>query len=304
MRRFDRRELFRRTGRAGLSLPLWSAAGNTTQAAPPLPILDIHQHPDFDGRPAEILMRHQRFHRVKTTVLLPADGWMTGRISGNEAAWSHVRKYPDEVVTFCNVDPEREDAARVLRDQLEKGALGIGEQKFEVDADSAPMRRVYEVAREYGVPVLLHFGSRHNHGLDRFHKILTRYPQVDFLGHAGTWWANISRDGEGRGRVVKGGLTDRLLSDYPNMFGDLSAGSGLNSLSRDPDFAADFVARHSRKLLWGSDCYCHDGKGATYPRGYCIAQRSLDRLREYLPDPLMLRRITYDNGARMLRLRA
>ena len=34
-----------------------------------------------------------------------------------------------------------------------------------------------------------------------------------------------------------------------------------------------------------------------------IAQRSLDRLGEYLPDPLMLRRITYDNGARMLRLR-
>lgn len=302
MRRFDRRELFRRTGRAGLGLPLWAAAGNMTPAAPPLPILDIHQHPDFDRRPAEILMRHQRFHRVRTTVLLPADGWMTGRISGNDAAWSHVRKFPKEVVTFCNVDPEREDATQVLREQLEQGALGIGEQKFEVDADSPPMRRVYEVAREYGVPVLLHFGSRHNHGLDRFHKILERYPQVNFLGHAGTWWANISRDGQGRGRVVEGGLTDRLLSDYPNMFGDLSAGSGLNSLSRDPDFAADFVARHSRKLLWGSDCYCHDGRGATYPPGYCIAQRSLDRLREYLPDPLMLRRITYDNGARMLRL--
>ena len=30
-----------------------------------------------------------------------------------------------------------------------------GHPQFEVDADSAPMRRVYDVAREYGVPVLL-----------------------------------------------------------------------------------------------------------------------------------------------------
>ena len=85
------------------------------------------------------------------------------------------------------------------------------------------------------------------------------------------------------------------------MYGDLSAGSGLNALSRDKDFAADFVLRHSRKLIWGSDCFCHDGKGKTYPPGYCTAQRSLDLLREYVQDPAILRRITYDNGARLLK---
>ncbi len=63
---------------------------------------------------------------------------------------------------------------RIDRRELEKGARGIGEQKFEVDADSAPLRRVYEAARESGVPVLLHFGSRHDQGLDRFHEILER----------------------------------------------------------------------------------------------------------------------------------
>ena len=63
---------------------------------------------------------------------------------------------------------------RIDRRELEKGARGIGEQKFEVDADSAPLRRVYEVAREYGVPVPLHFGSRHDQGPDRVHKILER----------------------------------------------------------------------------------------------------------------------------------
>ncbi|MCY3778333.1 MAG: hypothetical protein OXH11_20355, partial [Candidatus Aminicenantes bacterium] len=100
MMRIDRRQLLRRFGGAGLGTTLLAASGTGGEAGVPLLILDIHQHPDFDGRPAETLMRHQRFHQVKTTVLLPADGWMTGRISGNEAAWSHVRKYPDEVVTF------------------------------------------------------------------------------------------------------------------------------------------------------------------------------------------------------------
>lgn len=74
MRRINRRELLRRIGGAGLGLPLLAASGAGGKAGVPLLILDIHQHPDFDGRPADTLVRHQRFHRVKTTVLLPADG--------------------------------------------------------------------------------------------------------------------------------------------------------------------------------------------------------------------------------------
>jgi len=53
--------------------------------------------------------------------------------------------------------------------------------------------------------------------------------------------------------VTTGGLTDRLLADYPNMYGDLSAGSGLNALTRDEVHAREFLARHQDKLLYGSD---------------------------------------------------
>ena len=238
-----RREFLIRGGSAAVSLPLVALGSGETRAARPIPILDIHQHPDFDKRSVELLLVHQRYHKVTTTVLLPGDGWMHRRMSGNDEAWSHVRKHPDEIVTFCNVDPEREDAVKVLQKHLDKGALGIGEQKFELDANSPQMRRVYDVARDYGVPVLLHFGSKHNHGFERaqpriraFHKILEAYPQVGFLGHAGTWWSNISRDGKREGKVQKGGLSDKLLADYPNMYGDLSAGSGLNALKPGQEF--------------------------------------------------------------------
>ena len=36
------------------------------------------------------------------------------------------------------------------------------------------------------------------------------------------------------GPVVRVGLTDRLLEEYPNIYGDISAGSGLGALTRDP----------------------------------------------------------------------
>ena len=42
----------------------------------------------------------------------------------------------------------------------------------------------------------------------------------------------------GMRRAPDSRITDRLLSDFPNMFGDHSAGSGLNFLTRDPDHAA------------------------------------------------------------------
>ncbi len=63
------------------------------------------------------------------------------------------------------------------------------------------------------------------------------------------------------GPIKRGGVTDKLLSDYPNLYGDLSANSGNNALSRDPEFTAGFLARHKEKLIFGSDCGCTDGKG-------------------------------------------
>ena len=67
--------------------------------------------------------------------------------------------------------------------------------------------------------------------------------------------------------LLQVGYTDRLLSDYPNMYGDLSAGSGLNALTRDEDFARDFLIRHRDRLLFGSDCNDRDG-GGDYERDF------------------------------------
>ena len=97
-------------------------------------------------------------------------------------------------------------------------------------------------------------------------------PETTFIGHAMAWWTNISADAVTdprapdfadypAGPVKPVGLTDRLLTECPNLYGDLSARSGYFGLHRDPGFTRDFLKRHRARLLWGTDCPCVDGRG-------------------------------------------
>lgn len=273
------------------------------------PILDLHQHTRYGGRSNEQLVAHQAIHRITTTVLLPGEGWMLSELGDNASCAALQADYPDLFVRFACADAGESRAVDVLRGNIHRGAIGIGEMKFHVAVDSPEMHRIYKLAEELQVPVLIHFEyENYDTGIERFEAVLKAYPKVNFIGHAQTWWGNISAeldplDMYPKGRIKPGGLTDRLLADYPNLYGDLSAESGLNAITRDPEFARGFVERHSRKLIWGSDCDCRDGKGSGIPSGYCIAGRSLPALRKLAPDPAALRRIVYENGAALLHLK-
>jgi predicted TIM-barrel fold metal-dependent hydrolase len=50
------------------------------------------------------------------------------------------------------------------------------------------------------------------------------------------------------------------MDAYPNIYGDLSAGSGANALSRDMSFAKEFVVRRQDRLMFGTD-YLSPGQG-------------------------------------------
>ena len=82
------------------------------------------------------------------------------------------------------------------------------------DVHISAIVRVAEIAAEYDVPVLLHFQSnRYNTSFERFHAILEKFPKVNFIGHAQTWWANIDAQADQavlypKGPIAPGGLTD------------------------------------------------------------------------------------------------
>jgi predicted TIM-barrel fold metal-dependent hydrolase len=297
---------------AGATVP--SGLGARAQGEP---IIDIHQHVGYSGRPDEVLLAHQRAMGITTTILLPSgrpvtrasthDGKSNGlqaQALGFEACRAFAAKHPGEFLVAANEVPDLDDATREIERQLAQGAVLIAEQKFGVACDAPEMEAIYRVAEARGVPVLMHwqFGS-FNHGFERFHRMLERYPRVAFIGHAQTWWANIdARHADQsvlypKGPVTPGGLTDRYLADYPNMYGDLSAGSGLNALTRDEAFTRDFLARHQDKLLYGSDCNDHVGSGQA-----CQGAQTLAVLRRLAPSRAVERKLLHGNAARLFRL--
>ena len=45
---------------------------------------------------------------------------------------------------------------------------------------------------------------------------------------------------------------------YPNLHADLSAQSAINAFARDPACAREFVLRHHKKLMFGTDRFVRE----------------------------------------------
>jgi predicted TIM-barrel fold metal-dependent hydrolase len=270
------------------------------------PIIDIHQHTTYSGRSDAELIAHQREMGVTKTVLLPAGSkyGLAARAGGNDTVVAIARQYPKEYVFFANELPDIPETRPVIEKYLKMGAIGIGEQKFHVDIDSGHIDLVASIAREFNVPVLLHFeNNAYNLGIENLSKVLARHPRVNFIGHAQTWWGNIDKNHVQtemypKGPVTAGGITDRLLSDYPNMYGDMSAGSGLNSMLRDEDHARGFLKRHQDKLLFGSDCSDRKANGPD-----CLGSKIIAAIRRLAPDDQARRKILCNNASRLLKIK-
>jgi predicted TIM-barrel fold metal-dependent hydrolase len=281
------------------------------------PIIDIHQHTDYSGRLNDQLIPHQRAMGVTKTILLPSGrplsygstyyGYSNGlqaSATGNEVCYQFAKAHSDEFVFGANEVPDMPGAVQEIEKYLKLGAPVIGELKFGLDCDSEAMQRIYELADSYKVPVLMHWQhNMYNRGIERFHSMLKKYPNVNFIGHAQTWWAEIDKNHTDpnilypKGSVSRGGLTDRLLSEYPNMYGDFSAGSGLGSLIRDEDHAQGFLERHQDKLLFGSDCSDSIGTGKS-----CLGANIIPAIRKLAPNKIIERKILFGNAQKLFKI--
>ncbi len=281
-------------------------------------IVDIHQHTNYHGRTDADMIHHQGAMGVTKTILLPAGSdalrpsthngksfGLAARVLGNEAAYRLVKEYPEKFVFCANEVTDLDSAVAEMEKYLKLGACGIGEQKFSVECDSAVSLKVYDLAKAYGVPVLLHFQHKtYNLGYERFYKVLEKYPTVNFIAHAQTTWGNVDaahkqEDLYPKGKVTPGGLTDKWLTNYPNFFADLSAGSGLNAFTRDEEHGAAFFARHQDKLLYGSDC--QDVLGTPEDKN-CCGSKMIALIRKLVPDEGAQRKILAENAKRVFKL--
>ena len=62
----------------------------------------------------------------------------------------------------------------------------------------------------------------------------------------------FDRAGYPTGKVVEGAVP-KLFRKYPNLYGDLSAGSGCNALTRDEEYAVKFLNEFQDRLMFGID---------------------------------------------------
>lgn len=97
--------------------------------------------------------------------------------------------------------------------------------------------------------------------VDNLERALQACPETIFIGHAPGFWREISGDAATdpaiypRGSVTKAARLYELFDRYPNLFTDLSAGSALYALKRDPAHAEAFICSFSDRLLFGRDYY-------------------------------------------------
>jgi len=281
------------------------------------PVFDLHFH--LRPEPASNLAHVDGAGIAKANLLTRAPA--LDRVKAMEAA------APDRFTWFSSYDVTRPDAEQVLTQAVKDGAQGFGELKFHVAADGPELRRLYALAAELKVPLLIHFqevdhvpneGTWSTGYARTFASILKEYPKTTFIGHADAFWANVSADYQNQaayptGPIVRGGVTDKWLADFPNLFGDLSANSGNNAMSRDPEFTADFLKRHQDKLIFGSDCGCTDGHGggvsqgnnptAARMAGKCVARETLGLLKRST-SPDVFQKIVWGNAHKLLRIPA
>lgn len=324
----SRRKFLRQSALTGLGAAIAVGASNPLLAhalafADPAsakakePIIDIHQHIHYHERTDEQMIAHQRAMGATTTFLLPAgrpvnspsthNGVSNGlevEAGGNAECYLFALEHPKEYKFGANDVPDLPDAIPEIEKYLKKGAVIIGELKFGIDCDAPAMQKIYELAAAYDVPLLMHWQYKmYNYGFDRFYKMLEKFPKTTFIGHAQTWQANIDKNYTNpanlypKGPITAGGLTERYLRDYPNMYGDLSAGSGLNTLHRDDDFTRDFFTRHQDKLMFGSDCADAVGKGKA-----CDGAGIIAAVRELSPTKAIERKMLYENAKKLFKL--
>ncbi|MGQ9731501.1 MAG: amidohydrolase family protein [Candidatus Zipacnadales bacterium] len=235
-------------------------------------MIDFHVHlgdlcrqhyPRRPGITPEQLIDWMNRSGIEVGVLLPlespegAHGYFL-----TEHAIAARDRYPNRLIAFMCYDPRMSGCTELMEVAIRRyGVSGFGEHINELAFDDERNKMIYRKCDEHGLALVFDMNVRFcwdEKGLPRLEACLREFPNVKWVGHGPCFWSAISGDDDRRGGypnspVTPGGALDRLFGEYDNLYADISAMSGYNALTRDPEFTAGFLERHWRKLIFGSD---------------------------------------------------
>ncbi len=249
-------------------------------------LIDIHVHtkrqpapprrPGAEGyaTPEQLLDMYAQIG-VQTAVILPSvNPECAFAIDSVEEALDIAAQYPGRFVPFCNIDPRMVDNSPdadlgFLMDYYrERGCPGIGEVCANLPFDDPLVQNLCRHAERCGMLLTFHVATRRGgtYGLiddlhlPRFERLAHQFPALKFLCHSQAFWSEISGDvteetrgGYPKTPVREGGKVVQLFRECPNVYGDLSAGSGYNAVSRDAEFGYWFLTEFQDRLCFGTD---------------------------------------------------
>ena len=273
-------------------------------------IIDAHNHPDWHGHNLDRFLQNMAQYNIDKTWLLTwecppdeydpehnhtslRDGWGPIPFSRGLRYTEHA---PDRFVLGYAPDPRRADAIDRLGAAIEiYGVRLYGELKLRMMYDNPDALRMFRFCGEKGLPVTVHIdyefdtGSKYPRpnwwyggGIEAFERAVRACPGTTFIGHGPGFWAHISNDvlydqvPYPTGKVVPGGKLPQMFRQYPNLYADLSAGSGLNALTRDSSFAREFLLEFQDRLLYGRDCF--DNRMQEFLNSLGLPQETLTKI--------------------------
>ena len=252
--------------------------------------IDIHVHafrkpaPRADGRrfatPEQLLARYDALD-IERGVVLPLVSPEFYLPQANEDVFEMADRFGDRFIPFCNIDPRAGNNSpnarmdKFLSAYKEMGAKGFGEITANLPFLDPMVQNLFGHLQDADLPLIFHVGPQaggvygliDDPGLPQLQQSLAKFPNLKFFGHSPGFWTEIARleKPEDRGSypdypVREEGVLPRMMRDYPNLYGDLSAGSGHNALARDPEYAAGFLDEFQDRLFFGTDICSPDGK--------------------------------------------